>query len=330
MRYRVTHRTTFRYASEVALAHNQIHLSPRAVAGRQSVFAHEVEVEPSPAVWTAREDYFGNATALFSVRSPHREMRVTAVTELEVLPPALTAADFDASPAWETVSDRAAPSAHGGDALHWRDVRPFAAASPWVQRNLRMTAYARDSFTPGRPVLAAAAELMRRIYTDFEYKPGATQVDTPAIEAFDKRVGVCQDFAHVMLAMLCGLGLPSRYVSGYLRTVPIGGDERGGIETLTGADASHAWVSVFDGRETWVDFDPTNNKPADTDHVTTAWGRDYRDVVPVRGRGAGQRVGVEVEVTPLGYLAARRQGRLPQGRKVTLPSRPPRAGPAKA
>ena len=307
MRYRVTHRSIFRYASDVALAHNQVYLSPRDMPARQRVFSHEVSVEPAPSVWAPRVDYFGNATAVFAVDTPHRVMTVTAVTELEVQPPPLIEADYARSPAWEIVHERARPGTSAPSALHWRDVRPFAAASSWVQPHPEMTAYAALSFTPGRPVLVAAAELCRRIYADFDYKPGVTKVDTPALDAFRQRAGVCQDFAHVMLAMLCGFGLPSRYVSGYLRTVPIGGSEAGSIETLTGADASHAWVSVHDGRNTWVDLDPTNNKPADQDHVTTAWGRDYRDVVPVRGviaGGGAQRVRVEVDVRPLTAGAA--------------------------
>jgi len=303
MRYRVTHRSIFRYAGEVALAHNQLHLSPRDMPARQQVHHHAVRVDPKPGVWAPRLDYFGNATTVFSVDTPHRVMTVTAVTELDVQPPRLTEAGYPDSPRWEVVQERACPGTTVPEALHWRDVRPFAAASSWVTPHHEMTAYAAQSFTPGRPVLVAAAELCRRIYADFDYKPGATKVDTPALDAFRQRAGVCQDFAHVMLAMLCGLGLPARYVSGYLRTVPAGGTEVGSIETLTGADASHAWVSVHDGRDTWVDLDPTNNKPADQDHVTTAWGRDYRDVVPVRGviaGGGSQQVDVEVDVTPLG------------------------------
>lgn len=175
----------------------------------------------------------------------------------------------------------------------------FVHASPFAQADAEAVAYALQSFTPSRPVLAAAKELTERIFRDFRYDPAATEVFTPVSEVMKQRAGVCQDFAHLQISMLRGLGLAARYVSGYIRTL-----KEGETTGLRGADASHAWLSVWCGPELgWVDLDPTNNMICSDQHVTAALGRDYGDISPVRGvvlGGGPHRIGVAVELLPLG------------------------------
>ena len=297
--YRVTHVTTLRYAEAVPLSQHRVWLTPRDLPGRQACTDHAVQVDPPPRHYRTRTDAFGNVAGGFSLDVPHRRLTVTARSTVAVTTPDASAARYDASPAWEAVRDGVAGR------WPWRTVRPFTAVSPRVTPDDAMTAYASLSFTPGRPVLRAAAELNRRLHADLNYRPGVTAVDTPPAEAFARREGVCQDFAHVMLAMLRGLGLPARYVSGYLRNERPPSADGGTVgDALVGADASHAWVGVYAGDGPgggWVDFDPTNDKAADADHIVTAWGRDYADVTPLRGvivGGGRQTVDVAVTVTP--------------------------------
>lgn len=297
MRYRISHETEYTYASPVDVGHNQLTLRPRDMPGQRCV-DHYVDIEPSPSVSNLRTDYFGNATVLFNVQTPHTRMLVTSVSEVDVVPPTPTIPGLPGvSPPWDEIAEsvRLDQSAAGLQTMQ------FVFDSPLVRVLPELTGYARPSFPAGRPVLDATRELTHRIFTDFKYDPATTTVSTPVAQVFAQRSGVCQDFAHLQIAMLRGLGLPARYVSGYLRTFRDESDPE-----LIGADASHAWLSVFhgtDGRDGWTDFDPTNDQVPAEHHVTAAWGRDYADVSPVKGvifGGGEQTIEVRVDVRPAG------------------------------
>jgi transglutaminase-like putative cysteine protease len=293
MRYAVTHITRYEYAEPVLLCQNLAHLTVRPTP-RQRCLRSEFTVRPAPAVSTQQRDYFGNAAGFFSVQEPHRELVVAARHDVEVLPYEPPAAEE--TPPWEQVRDalRHDRTASGLDAYQ------FVFDSPYVRPGAESRDYARASFIPGRPLLEAALDLNRRIHAEFTYDQRATTVATPLREVFSKRRGVCQDFAHLAIACLRSLGLAARYVSGYLAT----GGPSGKLRPI-GADASHAWVSLYCPGDGWVDFDPTNDVIPGAGHITLAWGRDFDDVSPVKGviLGGGEhvvRVGVDVvpEVAP--------------------------------
>jgi transglutaminase-like putative cysteine protease len=269
MRYRVVHHTRYAYSQPVALAHNEARLQPRATAA-QSCAASAVTVDPPPSQRAERDDAFGNRVLYFAVQEPHEHLEVTAISEVEVRPAALPSD----SPAWDSALQLFAASRTPETRLarQFRLDSPGAAVSPDVR------AYAAPSFAPGRPLLEAAADLSRRIHHDFRFDPQSTTVATPLSDVLAQRHGVCQDFAHLAIACLRAVGLPARYVSGYLETVPPPGQAR-----LQGADVSHAWFAVYVPDAGWVDFDPTNDLLPGDRHVTTAWGRDYADVTPLKG-----------------------------------------------
>jgi transglutaminase-like putative cysteine protease len=226
----------------------------------------------------------------FTLREPHGRLTVEASSELEVK--ALEAPDLSRSPHWETVPQ----SLEDETSVEVLDAYQFVFNSQRVGASAELAAYARDSFPAGRPVLEAVRDLTRRINQDFRFDTKATEVTTPVETFFEKRRGVCQDFAHMQIACLRSLGLPARYVSGYLRTMPPPGRTR-----LTGADASHAWCSAWCPGTGWVDFDPTNDCLPSDGHVTLAWGRDYSDVSPIHGvlvGGARHTLHVGVDVIP--------------------------------
>ena len=292
MLLRVIHETRYDYAPDVKTAQHVAHLKP-ADNGRQRLLEHVLSLDPAPAQRSESVDVFGNTRAFFSLQAAHGALTVTADSLVSTTPPLAPQSRMS----WEQVRERM--RYHRGAA--YDAASEFVFASPYVPRDDRFIAYARPSFMPDRPLFEAAYELMERIHADFEYEPEATDVSTPALEALALRKGVCQDFAHVMLACLRSLGLPARYVSGYVLTEPPPGKAR-----LVGADASHAWVSVYlpgDGEPgEWADLDPTNNRPPGEDYVTLATGRDYSDVAPVRGvlhGGANHSLHVAVTVAPL-------------------------------
>ena len=291
MIYDIRHVTTYRYDASVASARCTLRLLPRPMPG-QTVLDSGLDVSPPPAEMTERSDFFGNRIATVRINTAHRELRVAALSRIEVERAQPPAAGL--TPAWENVR-RDAMSANVIDALSPVNGIYPSRLVPLIEA---VTDYARQSFTPGRPVLEAAAELMTRIRTDFKYDPEATAVSTPLAEAFAKRGGVCQDFAHIMIAGLRGLGLPALYVSGYIRTIPPPGKPR-----LEGADASHAWVSLWCGQEFgWRDLDPTNAILIGDDHIIIAVGRDYADVSPVNGVilvSGKQKLVVRVDVVPV-------------------------------
>lgn len=283
--YDIAHITTYTYTEPVSLCQNVARLIPRECS-TQSCAHSRLTIDPEPAVLDQTVDYFGNPVTYFSIQEPHRALKIEATHRVVLSErPELDAAR---TTPWESVRDRRNPS----DLL----AAQFRFDSRYVQAAVEYAEYARSSFAPGRPILEAGLALTRRIFTDFAYDPRATTVTTPTRDVFRTRRGVCQDFAHFQLSCLRSLGLSARYVSGYLSTVPAPGRPR-----LVGADASHAWVSLFCGDDGWVDLDPTNDQTLTDRHIVLAWGRDYDDVSPVKGviLGGGQhKVSVSVDAKP--------------------------------
>ena len=295
MLLRVIHETTFDYVPPVKTAQHMAHLKPRHDE-RQQVLSHRLTINPAPTQQIETVDVYGNTRAFFSLAGAHKNLKVMADSVVSTRVPA----EPQESPAWEVVRERM--RYHRGAA--WDPATEFVFASHYVPRHEHFLAYARPCFTPGRPLWEAAHELMQRIHRDFRYQTEATDISTPALEALQMRKGVCQDFAHIMLGCLRSLGLPARYVSGYLLTQPPRGKPR-----LIGSDASHAWVSVYlpgdeAGAGVWADLDPTNDRMPGDDYVRLATGRDYSDVSPIRGvihGGANHTLRVAVTVAPVSY-----------------------------
>ncbi len=292
MKYRIRHRTRYRYQSQVNQCYNVAHLLPRSTPYQRCERAR-ISLQPQPAQVSDRIDYFGNRRYHFSVQQPHEVLEITATSEVEVIAEcASLALDFGAT--CEEVRKQLAGKTDEPVLL----VSEFQLDSPLVQSVAALSEYAAPSFAADRPFLSSVRELTERIFNDFAYDPHYTDVATPLADVIEHRRGVCQDFAHFAIGCLRALGYPARYVSGYLETTPPPGQPR-----LEGADASHAWFSVFSPAEGWCDFDPTNNLLATQQHITTAWGRDYSDVAPLKGTivggGASHTLEVEVDVTRL-------------------------------
>ncbi len=291
MLYRVIHTTTYDYTAPVSVCQNVAHLTPRPTP-RQACHATHLAIHPKPAVMVDRTDYFGNPATFFAVQEPHR--RLTLVAEHEVDVAHAVFPDPVATAPWEEVRDLLRTDCSRA-AL---EASQFIFDSRYVAAHGDLADYARGSFSDGRPILEAILDLTRRIHSEFEYDPQATNVATPLNEVFENRRGVCQDFAHLQIACLRSLGLAARYVSGYLRTDPAPGQV-----PLVGADATHAWLSVFCPELGWMDVDPTNDQIPGDAYILLAWGRDYDDVSPVKGvvLGGGQHsVSVGVHVEPIG------------------------------
>jgi transglutaminase-like putative cysteine protease len=290
MDYLVRHRTTYRYLQDVSHSWHLAHLRPRSTP-HQSVHDSNISLSLAPATRVGREDYFNNQCEWFSIDQPHDKLEVVAESSVTVDPaPQRTSRE---SLPWEKV--RAALESPADEDA--RDAVQFLFDSPLIAFGGDVAAYGAESFPPGRPFLAGAMELMNRIHKDFRYDTTVTDVSTPVDRVFEIRAGVCQDLAHVAIAALRAIGLPARYVSGYLMTRPPPGRAR-----LLGSDASHAWFSVWAPPFGWVDLDPTNDLVVGESHVTVAWGRDYIDVAPVSGiilGGHDHVVDVGVDVIPV-------------------------------
>ena len=287
--YHVLHETHHDYQRKVTLSQQMLHMTPRTFM-HQEVISHQIEVTPAPPDWTEHLDYFGNVCRGFTLATPHRVLVVRGSATVALLRRP-DASHLRGSPAWEDTR------ATMRDVLLAHDPLKYLYASPHVLCSSELADYARPSFMPRRPLLEAAFDLTRRIYQDFEFDDEATTISTPLLEVLNGRRGVCQDFAHLMIGCLRSLGLPARYVSGYILTTPPPGQAR-----MVGADASHAWVSVYCSRVGWVDFDPTNERLVQNEHITLGWGRDFSDVTPMRGTvlgGGEQGLDVRVTVTPL-------------------------------
>jgi transglutaminase-like putative cysteine protease len=297
-RLEVVHDTRYAYPAPVTLAHHLAHLQPLEDA-HQRLLGFELEVDPPPAAPPrASRDALGNLQHHFSLAGPHERLHVRARSVVE-LRPRFAALDAAASPSWEAVAAMLRYVARAP----YRPAVEFAQPSPFVPLLPELRAYAAPSLAPGRPLAAAALELMQRVHDDFSYESASTEVDTPLAQVFAQRSGVCQDFAHLMAGALRAWGLPARYVSGYLLT-----RAPGDLQDMVGADASHAWVQVWcpgtpgvpaEGPQAgWLDLDPTNRLVPGVGHVRVASGRDYGDVTPLRGviRGGGARHGLQVAV----------------------------------
>ncbi len=289
--FEIRHTTTFDYHAPVPVAHHLMRLTPRAL-WRQQKLEHVIEVSPTPAVTTRRTDYFGNEVTFVTIERTHSRLNVTSRSKVAVGPAFIP--DASETPRWESVrslcrTDRSASVLEATE---------FTFASPLVPVEPGFAQFAANAFPPGRPILEAVSELTAQIFREFSFDPTATTVSTPLAEVLEKRRGVCQDYAHLQIACLRALGLPARYVSGYLETLPPPGQQK-----LVGTDASHAWVSFFCPGIGWIDVDPTNNLFPSMQHITLGWGRDFSDVSPVRGviLGAGKHdLKVAVDVVSLG------------------------------
>jgi len=286
MRYRVIHSTELIYAARVDLCYNEARLFPRKLSW-QKVLSTDIQVEPHPNSYSERRDYFGNWTAFFAVQEAHERQKVTVTSLVET---------FD-------------QGGMAGEKLPWEEARrqirevrspevveavEFTLDSPKVVADEALLEFSRPVFEAGKPLLHAVHDLMRKIYSEFKYDPEFSTISTPLKEVLEHRSGVCQDFAHLAIGCLRAHGLAARYVSGYLETQPPPGKEK-----LVGADASHAWFSVFQPGAGWFDFDPTNNTMPREQHITVAWGRDFSDVTPLKGvayGGGEHELKVEVDV----------------------------------
>ncbi len=295
MNYAITHRTLYEYAAPVTVSHHVARLEPCSYR-HQTCDRFSLKIFPEPALRKEHLDYFGNRLCFFAIQEIHTRLEIithSRVTTRKASDADSTGADLENGLAWEDAAglfrDPVSPEV----------VEPyqFIFDSPQIRASFELADYARESFGPGKPLIQGARDLTRRIFTDFKYDTKATTVATPLEEVLEKRRGVCQDFAHLGIAFLRSLGLPARYVSGYLRTRPPAGKPR-----LVGADASHAWFSAFCPGTGWVDFDPTNDVRPGEEHITVALGRDFGDVSPVAGilTGGGKHVvKVSVDVEPL-------------------------------
>lgn len=290
MIYALRHRTTYNYGGTVSFARCVLRLTPRS-STTQTVLRSSITIEPEPSLRQDRVGPFGAEIVRIRVEKPHDQLIIDAHSRIDVHTP--SPPDAASTPPWDMVRDQAFAD------LDLSPDGPAAYLYPTFRTQIvpRITDYARESLAPGRPIVSAVSELMKRVYQDFRYDPGATEVSTPVWQAFDARHGVCQDFAQIMISGLRGLGVPTAYVSGYLRTIPPEGQPR-----LEGADATHAWVSVWCGEEAgWIGFDPTNDILAANDHIVLAVGRDYADVAPIDGvilASGAQTLKVEVDVVP--------------------------------
>jgi transglutaminase-like putative cysteine protease len=289
----ITHATTYDYQSPVTVAHHLLRLTPRRLY-RQFRLAHGVSLEPAAASLSNHTDYFGNEVAFAIVEGAHRRLRVTARSRVAVGAAFIPEAAETLS--WENVRglcrrDLSVPVLEASE---------FTFASPMVPLDAPFADYASQSFPARRAILDAVLDLTARIHRDFKFDPTATTVAAPLAQVLEQRRGVCQDFAHLQIACLRALGLPARYVSGYLETAPPPGQPK-----LIGADASHAWLSFFCPGLGWIDVDPTNNLLPSLQHITLGWGRDYGDVSPIRGvlvGGDEHTLGVAVDVVALGEV----------------------------
>jgi transglutaminase-like putative cysteine protease len=274
MKYLIDHKTTYTYFEPVSLCHNIARLVPRDTEW-QYCRNVVVRIDPEPDTVNKYQDFFGNNIVYFSIEKEHTQLTVHVLSEIESL-------------------DRGLLKRGHGVTEDLTEVGQFVVATPMTAWNEEIGAYARVSFLPDRPVPEATADLMSRIYTDFEFKPGITTVATPLEVVMRERKGVCQDFAHLAIACVRSVGLPARYISGYIETFSPSGGEK-----LVGVDASHAWFSVFISGVGWVDFDPTNNILPGVQHITIGWGRDYADIAPLNGiilSSGNHGLGVSVDV----------------------------------
>jgi len=308
--YQVTHSTRYDYATEVFQARHWLHLRPRDLE-HQVVCAQGLIVDPGPVETHSVIDAFGNDTLQLVIERPHASLEVIAELQVELKPrpPIAVNEVYD----WKRLRDELVYTSVPRSGAELEALR-YRFESPQVRIKNVFSEFAEACFGPGDSVLGGAINLMHKLYEDLTYKPGATTTHTSLMEVLEKRHGVCQDYAHLMIACMRSLGLSARYVSGYLRTAPLAdsrvdnnGAEKNMARSLIGADASHAWVAVYSPPFGWVDLDPTNNLVVNTDHITLGWGRDFSDVSPLRGvitGGGAHKLAVAVSVVPVPKSAA--------------------------
>ncbi|MDP8244745.1 MAG: transglutaminase family protein [Candidatus Hinthialibacter antarcticus] len=289
MIYSIRHVTQYMYDSPMTFGQNRATVEPRSSI-MQKRLDFDLLIEPHPSELVAFTDFFGNTVHYFTINTPLSELKIQATSRVECFK--RLAPEASLTPAWDTIQSifQSRNTAEDYEAFQYQ------YESPFVPIDTVFRDYALPSFEPGRPILEGVLDLTARIHHDFEYQPFSTDITTSTYEVMEIRKGVCQDFAHLQIACLRSLGLPARYVSGYLRTSPPPGQER-----LQGSDASHAWLSVYIPDAGWIDVDPTNNILVSTDHITIAWGRDYDEVSPVKGTvfgGGNHSVNVSVDVIP--------------------------------
>ena len=275
MNYIINHTTTYTYLEPVSLCHNVLRLVPR---NTETQICKEVKVNiyPKPDSLREYEDFFGNKVIYFSIEKEHAQLKVNVRSEIGK---------------WSRKQEEADSA---------EDISQYIFATPMTEGDKEMEAYARVSFLPGRPLLEAARDLMHRIYTDFDFTPGFTTISTPLSVVMRERKGVCQDFAHLAIACVRSVGLPARYVSGYIETL-----SPPGVEKLVGVDASHAWFSIYIPQMGWVDLDPTNDVQPGDQHITIGWGRDYADIAPMKGiiiSSGSHELAVSVDVRRSGMV----------------------------
>lgn len=271
MQQKITHKTAYTYSEPASLSQNELFLEPRTTR-TQNVHASSLQILPKPQYYQKRTDYFGNNAHTFMIQQPHGDLSILSTSIIETSLPSYPPAEK--SMPWETVVQCISEHKTPED----RDAYQFVFESPLIATTLPVKDFACVSFSSGKPVLACALDLIGRIFHEFTYDKTETQVDTPVHKVLENRKGVCQDFAHLAISALRSMGLAARYVSGYLETQPPPGKAK-----LVGADASHAWLSLYVPGLAWVDLGPTNNLIPGEKHITIAWGRDYGDVTPVKG-----------------------------------------------
>jgi transglutaminase-like putative cysteine protease len=289
MKYRIIHRTQYEYSDFASVCHNLTHLSPRSGIPGHTCNSHYLSIVPQPTVLDERTDHFGNRVFYFSIEKPHRTMEVTATSTIETSePPDRPAPSLSKWADYEQFIETCPPAGQ-------LEFREFRLESPMIPQLPELREYADPSFLAFPGIASAARDLTHRVFNDFAYDPAFTTLATPLRDVLTHKRGVCQDFAHLAIGCLRAMGLSARYVSGYMETLPPEGEKK-----LVGADASHAWISVFVPDTGWMDLDPTNNQSPDHRYITLGWGRDYSDVPPLKGVifGGGQHkmtVAVDVE-----------------------------------
>jgi len=287
MRYRIRHITAYEYHASVSISHHQIRLRPRAAPGQMPA-QQEIEINPVPRDTASRLDYHGNHVLFASVEGGHSRLEIRSDLDIEIANVSKPAPAE--TPRWEHVRE----SSRGIQLGASLEASEFLFDSPYVKAGDEFADYAKPSFVAERPILEAVLDLTGRIYRDFKFDPTATDIATPIGQVLKERRGVCQDFAHLQIACLRSIGLPARYISGYINTHPPAGQPK-----LAGADATHAWVAFYCPGLGWIDVDPTNNLMPTIEHITVAWGRDYSDVSPIRGvmlGSGGHTLKVSVDV----------------------------------
>ncbi len=301
MKYRITHTTLYRYSQSVGLCQNEARLQPRNF-WRQYCHHSHFDIQPSPTDYCEWLDFFGNNVTYFAIQKPHTQLIVTAISDVMIFP-RQSNLDLLNRMTWEQARNQLQESPLQGNIQNQDlisellDAKQYLLDSPMITVSPELANYAQSSFSSNRPLVDVVNDLMQRIYRDFTYDPSFTTIATPLSDVLSHRRGVCQDFAHLAIGCLRAYGIAARYISGYVETLPEPGQQR-----LVGADASHAWFSVYIPNTGWLDFDPTNNTVPLDQHITLAWGRDYADVTPLKGIafGGGQHtLSVSVDVLRL-------------------------------